>query len=495
MLTITLKDVLKALILKDETTIRSIRDMPTGTIYLRLAEIVKPFLDIFGRGYENLHSAPLPYTLYSCCHIYFMIDGVPMWFEARHSKKDNEIVWTIEYVIESNGTEPSSPAKKYLPHHHSPLTPKNVYKVVMLRELLNELPVDFLRDHPVLKQIATNASYEFEQWTDIQEELNDYIVDDSPLSAKIFTLLDYINETRGLADIDQYRPFQCPSVITPEDKLFDRREKRKQADDVLDSIWNIFAINANHALRDNEDKHMFFALMAPLCECLLEDFDFVSNTADLDRCLSRDIHRELSCEFIRKIAIMICMKREKMIDLFLRCHDKIPKALSMDALQYASLDSFTPHVLYAFVQRLFDLVCCSTLPHRSIQDKEKFRNALHLYAYGFIFKRVRVRLKRVQPDRDILFDRLLDPEDIEMPSDTESCPEDTAEITPDEDITPEVCDVALPEEEKPVDVKVDKPRRVLVKKKKRTEDESKGVTKDSDETDNVVKGKILDGAD
>ena len=105
MLAITLKDVLKALILKDESTIRSIRDLPTGTIYLRLAEIVKPFLDIFGRGYENLHSAPLPYNLYSCCHIYFMIDGVPMWFEARHTEKDNEIVWVIEYVVKSNGTD------------------------------------------------------------------------------------------------------------------------------------------------------------------------------------------------------------------------------------------------------------------------------------------------------------------------------------------------------------------------------------------------------
>ena len=464
MLTITLKDVLKALILKDEPTIRSIRDLPTGTIYLRLAEIVKPFLDIFGRGYENLHSAPLPYTLYSCFHIYFMIDGVPMWFEARHSEKDNEIVWTIEYVIVSNGTEPSSPAKKYLPHHHSPLTPKDVYKVVTLRELLGELPEDFLQNHPTLKQIATNASYGFEQWTDIQEELSDYILDDSPLSVKIFTLLDYINETRGLANIDQYRPFQYASVIPPEDKLFDRREKRKQADDVLYRIWNIFANNANHALRDDEKKHMFFALMVPLCECLLEDFDFASNTADLNHYLSRDIHRELSCQFIEKIAIVICTKREKMVDLFIRCDDKISKALSMDALQAADADTFTPHVLYAFVQRLFDLSGFNSLRFKSTEDKEKFRNTLHRYAYGFIFKCVRSRLKRVQPDRDILFDRLLDPEDIEMPNNTKSCPEDTAEVVPDKDIAPEVCDVALPEEEKPVDVKVDKPKKKFVKK-------------------------------
>ena len=362
-------------------------------------------------------------------------------------------------------------------------------------ELLSELPDDFLQNHPILKQIATNASYGFEQWTDIQEELGDYILDDSPLSTKIFTHLDYIRETRGLADMDQYHPFQYTSTIPSEDKLFDRREKQKEADDVLERIWNIFANNTNHALRDDEKKHMYFALMVPLCECLLEDFDFASNTADLDRRLSRDIHRELSCEFIEKIAIMICTKREKMVDLFIRCDDKISKVLSMNALQAADADTFTPHVLYAFVQRLFDLSGFNSLRFKSTEDKEKFRNTLHRYAYGFIFKCVRSRLKRVQPDRDILFDRLLDPEDIEMPSNCESADGDTDEVIPDKDIAPEVCGVALPEEEKPVDVKVDNPRKELVKREECIKDESGKVTKDSSETDNAVKDNIFDGTD
>ena len=98
--------------------------------------------------------------------------------------------------------------------------------------------------------------------------------------------------------MDQYRPFQFTSIIPSGDKLFDRREKREEADDVLESIWNIFANRSNHALLNDEKKHIFFGTMAPLCECLLEDFDFVSNTADLNNCLSRDIHRKISREFI-----------------------------------------------------------------------------------------------------------------------------------------------------------------------------------------------------
>ena len=365
----------------------------------------------------------------------------------------------------------------------------------MLRQLLKELPVDFLRDHPVLKQIATNASYGFEQWTDIQEELSDYIVDDSPLSTKIFSLLDYTRETRGLTDMDQYRPFQFSSVIPSEDKLFDRREKRKQADDELESIWNIFANHSNHALQNDEKKHMFFAVMAPLCECLLEDFEFVSNTADLNNCLSRDVHRKIAREFIGKIAITVCMKRDEIVNLLLRCKDKIPKVLPTNALQYAIADNFTPHVLYAFVQRLFTLVCCNPLPYRSVQDREDFRNALHSYAYGFVFKCVHTRLKSNRPDKDILFEHLLDLEDIEMPDDDESVDEDIDEDIPDRGITPEVCGVILPEEDRPVDVKVDKPRKKLVKKKKPIKDESSKVAKDSSKTDNAVKSNNPNGAD
>ena len=280
MLIITLQDVLKALVTEDESTITSIRNLNTGTIYLRLAEQVKPFLDVFGCGWKNVHSVPLPGHLVVGSIICFTIDGVPRWFEAKNIEYDGEIVWVIEYVIDSSsGQQSAQPEPQYLYHYLTPLRPVDVYQCVELMSATTDLPADLIRETYNLRKIYETGAYTCEQWDHLQRELIDRIDVDDPAVASLFTLFGDTNAITGRTAKRGFVPFSY-SKPDHESRLYDRRFFHTWAEYKVSS-WHSLAIRLTHHECHNETrKFNFVGMLTPIVESLVWHLNTVVGSMD-----------------------------------------------------------------------------------------------------------------------------------------------------------------------------------------------------------------------